>query len=105
MYAGRIGYGAGMPTSLGENPVYNLAEVSESGYGPYLGNIFDDIARRAQQVRDLASRASQVKEGDAQIVVIPTTQGLAKQAPSLSAMVPWLIGGAALLYFGMRKRR
>jgi hypothetical protein len=120
MYSGRFGYGAHLPTSLGESPVFNLAgweeryeegfgEVTESGYGPYLGNIFDDLSKVAQKVGVVSDKLSEVASGKTSIATIPRNQAtITFPAGAVSTSIPlWplLIGAGALLYFGLRKKR
>lgn len=111
MYAGRMGYGAHLPTSLGESPVYNLAGVSESGYGPYLGNIFDDISKIAGQVGIVSKELSSVSAGKAKIATVPTdtaTLTIPMAGTPVAASIPlWAIGlgAAGLLYLAFGRRR
>ena len=106
MYAGRMGYGAHLPTSLGDSAVYNLAEVPESGYGPYLGDFFDTLKGIADKVSQAAMAAGAIKSGDARVTVVPTQQGVVKYAeqrgitPTTIALV---LGGGALLWFATRR--
>lgn len=112
MYAGRIAHGA-MPGSLGareQSVVTNLAGVSPAGYGPYLGNIFDDIAKVAAKVGIVSNELSNVASGQSNIATVPKDQavlvmpvggGVSKSIP----LLPLAIGAAALLFFGLRGRR
>jgi hypothetical protein len=117
MYTGRM-MGGQLPIfGLGESPIYNLAgsdealgEVSESGYGPYLGNIFDDISRVASQVGVASGELAQVASGkktigtfrpDQPTLMIPGATGpVAVAIP----VVPILIGAGVLLFLVMRRR-
>lgn len=104
-----------IPLSLGESPVFNLAdygvdeyspygmgEVSDRGYGPYLGNIWDDLQKIAGRVGTIAGEVGKVVSGDKQVITVPSNQALASTAKS---SLPWVLGGAALLYFVLRKKR
>jgi len=110
MYAGRMGYGAHLPTSLGDSAVYNLAEVPESGYGPYLGNFFDDLSRIAKQVGMASDELSKVSAGKAKIATFPPDQAtimipvggtpVAYAVP----LIPLAIGAGLLLWYVARRR-
>lgn len=119
MYAGRM-YGGGMPL-LGESPIYNLAaidwqsgglgEVSESGYGPYLGNIFDDIAKIAGQVGMASGELAKVASGESKIGTFPPNQATLMLpiggSPVATAipLLPLAIGAGVLVWMALRKRR
>lgn len=113
MYGGRAGYGSQLPYSLGERStaIFNLAEVPASGYGPYLGNIFDDISKIASKVGLVSGELSNVAAGRSTIATIPTGQAsltLPIPGSPVSASIPlWVIGvgAAGLLFLAMRKRR
>lgn len=113
MYAGRVGYGSGLPSSLGErsNAVYDLAGVAPSGYGPYLGNFFDDLARIAGKVGIVSNELSKVASGDATVATIPTGQAsLTIPIPGspVSTSIPlWVVGAGAagLLFLAFRRKR
>jgi hypothetical protein len=113
MYAGRSGYGSGLPYSLGErsNAPFNLGEVSQSGYGPYLGNFFDDLAKIAGKVGLVSNELSKVASGDATIATIPTGQAsltLPIPGSPISTSIPlWVIGAGAagLLFVAFRRKR
>ncbi len=113
MYGGRAGYGSQLPTSLGErsNAVYDLSGVSPAGYGPYLGNFFDDLARIAGKVGIVSNELSKVASGQATVATIPTGQAsLTIPIPGapISTSIPlWVIGAGAagLLLLALRKRR
>ncbi|MGH3589541.1 MAG: hypothetical protein ACRDRF_00690 [Pseudonocardiaceae bacterium] len=113
MYAGMMN-GSQIPTSLGAadiynlsgSPVFNLAgmgEVSERGYGPYLGNIFDDIAKIAGKVGSIAGTVSGVASGQQQVVTVPTST--INTAKTVLSWVPYAIGGVILFYALRSKRR
>lgn len=120
MYAGRMGYGASLPYSLGERNIDNLTlgEVSPRGYGPYLGNFFDTIKNFATSVENVATKIgiasgqlSQVASGQANVATIPTNKatitiptgnsGVGVSVP----LVPLAIGAGVLLFLALRKRR
>jgi hypothetical protein len=91
-------------------PITNLAGVSPAGYGPYLGNIFDDIAKAAAKVGLVSNELSSVASGESNIATVPKNQavitlpignGISKSIP----LAPLAIGAAALLFFGMRGRK
>ncbi len=110
MYTGRM-MGGQIPTGLAGSPIYNLGEVSESGYGPYLGNLFDDIARVAQEVGVASGELAKVAAGQAKIATVPTDRATltfpvpgSPVATSIS-LLPLALGAGALLWFAMRKRR
>lgn len=113
MYGGRVGYGSALPYSLGErsNAPFNLAGVAPSGYGPYLGNFFDDLARIAGQVGLVSGELSKVAAGQATVATIPTGQATVTipipGSPVSTAIPLWVIGvgAAGLLYVAFRKRR
>lgn len=113
MYGGRAGYGSQLPYSLGErsNAVFNLAGVPASGYGPYLGNIFDDISKIAGKIGLVSGELSSVASGKSTIATIPTGQASLTipipGSPVSQAIPLWLIGVAAggLVLLAMRKRR
>ena len=107
MYSGRIAYGGQLPYSLGERS----NAFNTGGYGPYLGNIFDDIAKIAGQVGTVSGELSTVASGERKIgtfdpnkasLIIPVGG-----TPTVTAipLLPLGIGAAALLYFALRKRR
>jgi hypothetical protein len=111
VYAGRIAYGGALPTSLGAYlPDTNLAGVSPAGYGPYLGNLFDDIAKAAAKVGVVSHELSTVASGQSNIATVPKDQavlvlpvggGVSKAVP----LLPLALGAAALLFLGLRRRR
>ena len=113
MYGGRPGYGGQLPYALGERSAaaFNLAGVSESGYGSYLGNIFDDIAKVAGKVGVVSGELSRVASGDATVSTIP--KGYASLtipvpgSPVSQAIPLWVLGAGAagLLYLAFRPRR
>jgi len=112
MYGGRPGYGGELPYGVGErsNAAYDLAEVSEAGYGPYLGNLFDDIAKVAGKVGIVSGELSKVASGGSTIATVP--KGYASltipmgSSPVSQAIPLWVIGAsaAALLYLAFRRR-
>ena len=113
MYGGRPGYGGQLPYSLGErsNAPYNLGEVSPAGYGPYLGNIFDDIAKAASKVGIVSGELSKVASGQSTVATVPT--GYASPtipvpgSPVSQAIPLWVlgVGAAGLLYLAFAPRR
>lgn len=130
MYAGRVGYGGGLPYSLGESQVYNLAEVSPSGYGPYLGesvvynlaevapsgygpylgDIFDDISRMAQEAGIVSGEVAKVVRGEAKIATVPTDRATitvpipGKPVAASIPLLPLAIGAGLLLFLAFRRR-
>lgn len=113
MYSGRIGYGAALPYSLGEREpgvVNNLAEVPASGYGPYLGNFFDDLKKIADKVGIVSSELSKVSSGQATVATIPTGYSsvtLPIGSSGVSTAIPlWVLGAGAagLLFLAFRPR-
>jgi hypothetical protein len=112
MYGGRPGYGGELPYGIGErsSAAYNLAEVSEAGYGPYLGNLFDDITKIASKVGVVSGELSKVASGKATVATVPT--GYASltipmgSSPVSQAIPLWVVGAsaAALLYLAFRRR-
>lgn len=119
MYGGRPGYGGKLPYSLGNLPyslgersaaVYNLAGVASSGYGTYLGNIFDDIAKVAGKVGIVSGELSNVASGKSTISTVPTGYAsltLPIPGSPVSQAIPlWALGAGAagLLYLAFRKR-
>ena len=112
MYGGRPGYGGQLPYSLGErsNAPFNLAGVSKSGYGDYLGDVFSDIAKIANQVGIVSSELSKVSSGESTIATVPTGYAsLTIPVPGspVSKSIPlWMIGAGAavLVYFAFRRR-
>lgn len=106
MYSGRNGYGGQLPYALGERTPFNAP-----GYTPYLGNIFDSIAKIAGTVSNVSGELSTVASGEKKIgtfdpnkatVMFPTGSGPAAIGIPL---LPLAIGAGALLYFASRKRR
>lgn len=113
MYGGRPGYGGQLPYGgLGErsNAVYNLAGVAPDGYGPYLGDFFDDVSRLAGKVGAVAGKISEVTTGKATVTTVPkgySTLTLPYGDSAYSQAIPlWAIGlgAAGLLYLAFRKR-
>lgn len=112
MYGGRIAYGGKLPTSLGERStaIYNLAEVPSSGYGPYLGNFFDDLAKIAGKVGTVSGKIAEVTSGESKVAVIPSgystiTVPIPGQPVGVSIpILPLAIGAGLLLFMVMRKR-
>jgi len=112
MYGGRPGYGGELPYGVGERSgaAYDLAEVSEAGYGPYLGNIFDDIAKAASKVGVVSGELSKVASGRSTIATVPTGYAsltIPMPGTPVSQAIPlWVVGvgAAALLYLAFRRR-
>lgn len=112
MYTGRIAYGGKLPYSLGErsNAIYNLAEVPPSGYGPYLGNIFDDLSKIASQVGVVSGELAKVASGEAKIATIPTNKASItiplpnSQVGVAIPILPLAVGAGLLLYLALRKK-
>lgn len=110
--ADRPGYGGQLPYSLGErsNAVYDLGEVSPAGYGPYLGDIFSDIAKVADKVGIVSTELSKVASGQSTIATVPrgyaTVTIPAGGSPVSQAIPLWAIGlgAAGLLYLAFRRR-
>lgn len=114
MYAGRIGYGGQLPYSLGERVpgvTQNLAGVSEAGYGPYLGNFFDDLQKIASKVGLISGKVSDVVAGRSTVATIPTGQAtltLPVGNTGMSQAIPlWVlgVGAAGLVYLAFRPGR
>ena len=109
MYTGRF-MGGGIPMGLSGSPIYNLGEVSESGYGPYLGNIFDTLSKVASQVGIVSNELSKVSSGQAKIATVPTDRATitfpipGSPVATSIPLVPLAIGAGLLLFFAMRKR-
>lgn len=109
MYAGRMGYGAHLPTSLGEGNVYNLAGVSEAGYGPYLGDFFDDLSKAAEQVGAISKELQQVAQGERKVATFPPDQATVvvpvggKPVALAIPLVPLVAGAAFLAYLALRR--
>jgi len=109
---GRTGYGSQLPYGLGgAGNVYNLSGVSAAGYGPYLGNLFDDIQKIASKVGLVSGELSDVASGEKKIGTFDPTKatlmlpvGGSPVATSIP-LLPLALGAAALLYFGMSGRR
>lgn len=117
MYAGVTGQGYRIPTALGEawwGSNYGgryLGEVSAGGYGPYLGNIFDDISNIAAKVGVVSSQLAKVKAGKAKVAVVPTDRAsltipIPGQPVGVSIPVlPLALGVGALAYLAFRRKR
>lgn len=111
MYGGRLDYGGDLPYSLGERSraVYNLAEVPASGYGPYLGNFWDDLAKAAEKVSTVSGEVSKVVSGQSKVATVPTgyasvTIPVPGQPVGVSVpVVPLMIGAGLLLFLALRK--
>ncbi len=108
MYSGRMGYGGNLPYSLGER---EASVFNKGGYGSYLGNIFDDIAKIAGKVGMVSGELSSVASGEKKIGTFDPTKatlmmpiGGSPVATSIP-LVPLAIGAGLLLYFGMSGRR
>jgi hypothetical protein len=108
MYGGRVGYNGTPALSLGEREP-NV--FSRGGYGPYLGNFFDDLQNIASKVGAVSGELSQVASGEKKVgtfdpnkasLIIPMAG-----SPLVTAvpLLPLGIGLAALVYFAVRKRR
>lgn len=112
MYAGRIGYGGQLPYALGErsNAPYNLAALPPSGYGPYLGDFFDDVSRVAEKISAVSGEISKVTTGRATVATVPTGYAsltLPMGSSPISTAIPlWMLGAGAvgLLYLAFRRR-
>ena len=111
MYGGRPGYGGQLPYALGErdNAAFNLAGVSPSGHGPYLGDFWDELTKVAHKVGIISGEVGTVARGDASFATIPKDQAaLTIPIGGVSQTIPlWAIGAGAagLLYLAFRKRR
>lgn len=111
MYAGRVGYGGQLPTSLGErsNAAFNLAGVGPAGHGSYLGDFWDTIQMGAHKVGIVAGEIGKVAHGEASFATIPKdTATLTIPVGGVSQSVPlWVIGAGAagLLFLAFRKKR
>lgn len=109
MYAGRP---AGkLPYGIGErsNAPFNLAGVPASGFGPYLGDFFDDVAKIAGKVGTVAGELSKVNTGQATIATVPTgySSFTVPVGTGVSASIPtWVLGAGigVLVLLAMRKR-
>lgn len=106
--------GGQLPYALGERVpglTTNLGDVSPAGYGPYLGNVFDDIQKIAGQVGIASGELSKVTKGEATVATIPTGYAsltLPIPGSPISQAIPlWVIGvgAAGLLYMAFSKRR
>lgn len=109
-----MGYGAHLPYSLGERApgvIQNLAGVSPAGYGPYLGNIFDDLSKIASKVGLVSGELSKVASGQSTVATIPTGQATLTipmgNSPFSTAIPLWVlgVGAAGLAYLAFRPRR
>lgn len=109
-----MGYGTHLPYSLGERApgvVQNLAGVSPAGYGPYLGNFFDDLAKIAGKVGLISGKVGDVVSGKSTVATIPTGQAsltVPMGNSAFSQAIPvWVlgVGAAGLLYLAFRPKR
>lgn len=102
MYAGRM---------MGGQLPYGIGEVGPHGYGPYLGDFWDDAASIAEKVGLVADQAQRVVKGEAKVALVPTDHAtISLPIPGSYAAVsvpilPIALGVGLLAWFAMRKRR
>lgn len=110
MYAGRVGYGGQLPTSLGERSAapFNLAGVGPAGHGAYLGDFWDELTKGAHKVGIVSGEIGKIARGEASFATIPKDQAaLTIPVGGVSQSIPlWVIGAGAagLLFLAFRKR-